>query len=387
MCDKGCQSVLRRFWSGVILQQLFRIEPVRQKLLNGPADAVFGFGRQTAGQSEVFHGRFGFIAAFPQDALRRNVTRQVVAAAADPETVRIEHAVQPQRVVDDHFTPQKHDRQIISEDPCLHRIVFHGCRQMPVTFCFGHHSAGQGAVDSREPCSGLPVFQRRQRSERKVDVFQTALQPRIHRLQSGFSVLWLPCQNPPHRLRTGPAMFGRQIGICGAPRIDIASAADRHQCHTAGMVGFNEVGRVSRPVSADTVVSTRAGGGMTGVVHHDCQKLSGGCVSGQNRQPPVNRTICRFAADDLSVFPHAPVAGEIGLSESCRQCCRFPCCNGRPHHVHQSVSEVPFVLNQTLPFRVRHIHQTQRRAAHDPGGRMRVRERHHEPLTFQRQKT
>src|SRR3954469_3422831 len=90
--------------------------------MNGSDDALLDFGPELRRPIVIPKRLFGFITAFSQDTFGWDVTRNVVRVCRDPETAGIIFLFQPKLVINDNFTGQKNERQLITEIPGLDNV-------------------------------------------------------------------------------------------------------------------------------------------------------------------------------------------------------------------------------------------------------------------------
>ena len=79
--------------------------------------------RSVVGRAKYRCLRTTAIAAFLDQSLGRDVAGEIVAVGVDPESLRIEFALESQRIIDTHFTGQEHHQQAVAEGESLNRVI------------------------------------------------------------------------------------------------------------------------------------------------------------------------------------------------------------------------------------------------------------------------
>ena len=98
-------------------------------LAHGGDDFFLEAGAELVGPIVIDHRRFALVAAFAENAFRRNVAGDVVGVGIDPNAAGIEFALQAERIVDHDLAGQEDHRELVAEAPGLNHVGQRGLKR------------------------------------------------------------------------------------------------------------------------------------------------------------------------------------------------------------------------------------------------------------------
>ena len=279
------------------LRAALRCEARGQLRVDGVDDLLLKTGRELLGTVVVDHRVGAFVSAFLEHALARDVTRRVIGVGDDGEARAVELAFEPERVVDDDFAGEKHDRELIGEAPCLDRVVdIHGQRFAAVESREIHTGVmADGVVALR---TRLPLLARTRRVEGQVDAG-------ILCGGRGGDLLERRGEQALYFIGDLPALVGGDLRGVARVGIGIRAAAGGHHGHRSGEVALDGILREAGPVAADEIIRKRHA--MARVGEPDGAHFSIGLADDEKRQIVIDRAARCAAVFGEADAPDAPL--------------------------------------------------------------------------------
>ena len=150
-------------------------------------------------------------------------------------------------------------------------------------------------------------------------------------------------------------------------RIRIRSAADRDQCHSTRMIGFQHVRRKARPVAADLIELTRFRRAMTRIIRQHRDQFSVNIMSRQHGDSLVRRSIRHFPEPrPFAVYEGSSIHRKACFTETVRQMPGPLTDDSFLDDVHQFVGQLFFVLSQMSRMVLRNLLKNIRREPPQP---------------------
>ena len=277
---------LRTLRSRELCLQRIGIKMPRQLLLHSVTYQIFRLRSQAGRTPIIQHRRIHFITALPQQTRRSNITRHIVAVGIHPQPTAIKHFIQPDAVVHNDFTTQKHHRQILAKTPRLHRVVRYSRRYRLTSFQQAQKMPRPRTRHPRLPGLRLQLLLRRYTPQRQINPTELRRNPTTDSIHCASRA-----QYSLHFLRQSLTVHASLLMSAPRRRIRIRTATNRHQRDSSRDLRLQHVGRKPCPVPTDLIEFPGLRRAVTGIVHQQSNNLPTRVPCSQQRHAFVHRTI------------------------------------------------------------------------------------------------